>query len=243
MRGDNNCTASTTEAIDIPAYSEVIFNATAKIKHRNEHFVVEASPYARCAKLLVARTVFNAKRSIFCCRVFNQTDRTIELAADTPIAMVSPVTVHEHTEAQAPNDDDSTLSIAEMRAVLEANKVSFKDTAFTGKHLDDLIRLLYRYRDRLATKLSDLEASDTLLFRIDTGDALLIRNRGFRRKPEEKEQIRKYAQELLDADIVRPSDSPWSANVLLISKTNTDEKRLTLDYRLLNGSQSSLNIQ
>jgi hypothetical protein len=77
-----------------------------------------------------------------------------------------------------------------MRKILEEKQVSFKDTAFTGKHLDDLIRLLYRYRDRIATKLTDLEASDTLLFRIDTGDALPIRNRGFRRTPEEKQQIR-----------------------------------------------------
>jgi hypothetical protein len=38
----------------------------------------------------------------------------------------------------------------------------------------------------------------------------------------------------LDAGIVRPSDSPWSANVLLIAKKNTTEKRLALDYRSLN---------
>jgi hypothetical protein len=81
------------------------------------------------------------------------------------------------------------------------------------------------------------------LFRIETGDALPIRNRGFRRTPEEKEQIRKCAQELMDAGIVRLTDSPWSANVSLISKKNTDEKRLALDYRGLNGSRSCQNIQ
>jgi hypothetical protein len=149
--------------------------------------------------------------------------------------MVSPATVHEQKEVQTPIDEDSTLSIAEMRAFLEAKQISFKDTALTGKHLDDLIRLLYRYRDRLTGKLSDLKASDTLLFRIETGDALPIIKRGFRRTPEEKEQLRKHTQELLHDGIVRPSDSPWSATVLLISKKDTNEKRIVLDYRGLNG--------
>jgi hypothetical protein len=233
-RANDNFIAYTTQAVEIPPFCEAIFNATAKIKRSNETFVVEPSPYARCSTLLVVRTIFIANRNVFCCHVCNATDKTIKLPADTPIAMVSPVTVHEPNEAQTPIDEDSTLSIAEMRAFLESKQVSFKDTVLTGKHLDNLIRLLYRYRDRLAVKLSDLEASDTLLFRIDTGDALPIRNRGFRRTPEEKEQLRKYTQELLDAGVVGPSDSPWSANVLLISKKPTNEKRIVLDYRQLN---------
>jgi hypothetical protein len=96
VRGDDNFTAFSTDDIQIPAHSEAIFSATAKIKHRNGYYVAEASPYARCTKLLVARTVFNARRSIFCCRVFNPTDKAIELSANTPVAMVSPVTVYEH---------------------------------------------------------------------------------------------------------------------------------------------------
>jgi hypothetical protein len=160
VRANDNFIAFTTEAVDIPAFSEAVFNATAKLKHRNESFVVEPSPYARCSKLLVARTTFNAMRNIFCCRVCNPTDKVIALVADTPIAMVSPVTVHEQTDEKTPIDEDNTWSIAEMRAFSESKQVSFKDTAFTGKHLDNLIRLLYRYRDRLAVKLSDLDASD-----------------------------------------------------------------------------------
>jgi hypothetical protein len=234
VRANDNFIAYTTDAVDIPPFCEAIFNATAKFKRSNETFIVEPSPYARCSTLLVARTIFNANRNIFCCRVCNATDKAIKLPADTPIAMVSPVTVHELNEEPTHIDEDSTLSIAEMRAFLESKQVSFKDTALTGKHLDDLIRLLYRYRDRLAVKLTDLEASDTLLFRIDTGDALPIRKRGFRRTPQEKEQLREYTRELLDAGIIRPSDSPWSANVLLISKKDTNEKRICLDYRDLN---------
>jgi hypothetical protein len=234
VRANDNFIAYTTDAVEVPPFCEAIFNATAKFKRSNETFVVEPSPYARFSTLLVARTLFNANRNIFCCRVCNATDKAIKLPANTPIAMVSPVTVHESNEEPTPIDESSTLSIAEMRAFLESKQVSFKDTAFTGKHLDDLIKLLYRYRDRMAVKLTDLEASDTLLFRIDTGDALPIRKRGFRRTPQEKEQIREYTRELLDAGIIRPSDSPWSANVLLISKKDTNEKRIVLDYRDLN---------
>jgi hypothetical protein len=81
--------------------------------------------------------------------------------------------------------------------------------------------------------LTELKSSD--LFKIDTGDALSIRDRGFRHTPEQKKLIRHHAQELLDADIVEPPDSPWLANILLVSKKNSIEKWVCIDYRRLNG--------
>jgi hypothetical protein len=48
VRSDENFMAFSTDDIQIPAYSEAIFSATAKIKHRIGYYVAEASPYARC---------------------------------------------------------------------------------------------------------------------------------------------------------------------------------------------------
>jgi hypothetical protein len=38
----------------------------------------------------------------------------------------------------------------------------------------------------------------------------------------------------LDADIIEPSDSPWSSQVLLLAKKDSKELRFAVDYRNLN---------
>jgi hypothetical protein len=105
---------------------------------------------------------------VCCCRVFNPTDRTIELPAKAVVAMATPVEIVQQEENQQSVEENTEISVSEMRRVLEEKQVSFKDCAFTGKDFDALVRLLYRHRDRLAVKQTDLEVSDLLELRIDT---------------------------------------------------------------------------
>jgi hypothetical protein len=233
IRADDHITVYTIETIKIPPKSEAIFNASTHTRLRPGNYMVEVSPFVRNPQLLIARTVFSARKRILCCRVLNPTELTIELPRRAPIARVAQVDILQNDQGLT-QDEDGNLTVAEMRAALEQKQISFKDTDMTRTDLDDLIRLLYKYRDRFTLKLTDLKASDLLLFKIDSEDALPIRDRGFRHTPEQKKLLRQHAQELLDAGIVEPSDSPWSANILLVSKKHTSEKRVCIDYRRLN---------
>jgi O-acetyl-ADP-ribose deacetylase (regulator of RNase III)/transposase InsO family protein len=75
---------------------------------------------------------------------------------------------------------------------------------------------------------------DILQCEIDTGDALPVRSRCFRYSPEQKKVLKQQVQELLDADIIEPSDSPWSSQVLLVKKKGSNEPRFCVDYRRVN---------
>jgi hypothetical protein len=86
--------------------------------------------------------------------------------------MVASVDNLDNQEAQTYDKKEANLKVAEMRT----GQVSFKNTAITGSDLDDSIQLLYRYRDGLEIKLTDLDASD--LFKIDKDDALPVMDRG-----------------------------------------------------------------
>jgi hypothetical protein len=67
------------------------------------------------------------------------------------------------------------------------------------------------------------------------GDALSRRDRPFRHTPAEKSVIPDCATELLQAGKIRYSDSPWSANIILVSKKHGGPTlRVAVDCRRLN---------
>jgi hypothetical protein len=87
-------------------------------------------------------------------------------------------------------------------------------------------------------KFTDLEVSDLLEFRIDTERRYHDETVNSGHTPAENQLIRDYAQELLEARKVRYSDSPWSANVVLVSKKDGGlTLSVAFDYRHLNSRQ------
>ncbi|ORD95628.1 YI31B [Hepatospora eriocheir] len=56
----------------------------------------------------------------------------------------------------------------------------------------------------------------------------------FKRNPKEEQSISQAVKNLLDLGIIEECFSPWSTNPFLVSKKDTDEKRMVIDYRDLN---------
>jgi hypothetical protein len=236
VRADENvCIVKTVDRKTIPPRAEAVFNASMDTHSANGIFMIQPSIWAKCQQLLPAHTIFDAKKRVFCCRVLNATDKKICLSPRTIVAAAAPVNIIKSEQTpQIEDTSNTTLTVAEMRSELEQKGVGFSDCVFTGADLDALIKMLYNYRDRIAVKLTDLEECNVLQCEIDTGDALPIRSRCFRYSPEQKKILKQQVQELLDADIIEPSDSPWSSQVLLVAKKDTNELRFAIDYRNLN---------
>jgi hypothetical protein len=231
VRADENvCIVRTVNRTTIPPRSEAVFNASMDTCRANGIFMIQPSIWAKCQQLLPAHTIFDTKKRVFCCRVLNATDKKICLSPRTIVAAAAPVNIIKSEQTPQIEDTSNTaLTVAEMRSELEQKGVSFSDCVFTGADLDALIKMLYNYRDRIAVKLTDLEECNVLQCEIDTGDALPIRSRCFRYSPEQKKILKQQVQELLDADIIEPSDSPWSSQVLLVAKKDTNELRFAID--------------
>ena len=68
---------------------------------------------------------------------------------------------------------------------------------------------------------------------IDTGDSQPVKNRPRRLPPRWEEEINRQLDELLEQGLCRPSKSPWSSNVVLVSKKD-GKQRFAIDYRKLN---------
>lgn len=94
-------------------------------------------------------------------------------------------------------------------------------------------KLLEGYIDMLATTTTELGSSDVIKHKIDTQGEMPIRQRPYRATPKQKEEINRQVSDMLKAEIIRPSNSPWAAPVILVEK-KTGDQRFCVDYRKLN---------
>ena len=90
--------------------------------------------------------------------MLNPTNRTITIAKNTTISTLASATIFAIQSSTPQQHIQEEPTIAEMRAAiyLQAKSINLDDTAFRGKELDDLIRLLYRNLDIVATSLKDV---------------------------------------------------------------------------------------
>ncbi|KAG2217132.1 hypothetical protein INT45_011915 [Circinella minor] len=69
---------------------------------------------------------------------------------------------------------------------------------------------------------------------IDTGDHPPIVIRDYRRSPAEKAIIDELIQDMLEKNVIQPSNSPWQSQLVLIRKGATNQFRCCVDFRAIN---------
>ena len=93
--------------------------------------------------------------------------------------------------------------------------------------------ILNKNKGLFAAKDSDLTFTDTVKFRIDTGDAPPIRLRPYRIPFKKQPIVHKAVDEMLEASIIRRSHSQYSFPVVIVDKKD-GTKRFCIDFRSLN---------
>ena len=84
-----------------------------------------------------------------------------------------------------------------------------------------------------ASKDSELGHTDTIKMQIDIGNNVPIKMKPYRTPIKNREVIDKAINEMLDADVIKRSRSPWSFPVVIVDKKD-GSKRFCVDFRKLN---------
>lgn len=112
-----------------------------------------------------------------------------------------------------------------------AEKFQFDSISITDKN--KLLELLWKYRKVFLTGQNKLRRTDLVTHKIDTGNANPIKQFPRQISPSENELINKEVKQMLQDDVIEPSNFPWSASVVLVRKKD-GTLQFCVDYRKLN---------
>lgn len=93
--------------------------------------------------------------------------------------------------------------------------------------------MLLEYKDCVFFNLNNLGKAHSVELTIELTTDKPVTHRAYRLNEKDKQILRNIIKELLEAGIIRESNSPYASPALLINKSD-GEKRLVVDFRSLN---------
>ena len=97
--------------------------------------------------------------------------------------------------------------------------------------------VLLKYRDLFREAPEHRGCLVDIKHKIHTGNSLPIKKKPYRLPESMKSVIQSHITEMLEKDVIKPSNSPWSSPVVIVPKKSPDgipKYRFCVDYRALN---------
>ena len=259
---ETDLTIKTVKKTRIPPFSEVILPAKMKRQDRLVTGITEALPPAINRNILVANVLQDSSKGLMLCRLLNPTRRWIYLPIGFPFAYLSEINLCtvgvNAVDMSVLNDKDDDDDIAKNNSTDNVNTtktdlpcheerlkyltslgVQIGDDTCNKAELEQLTALIYNYKDILATSYKDVPVADVPPHTIPLIDNKPLNQRRFRYNPTQERALEKQCDELLNAGILRESNSPWNSPVFLISKPDKSS-RFLVDFRGVNAKTEPL---
>ena len=158
--------------------------------------------------------------------VVNHTNQTIRLSKGCVIAKIEPVE----------NDKVRDISSVVKQNVQGETCDWITDVDVPEKYRSSVVNFLRKHGDLLASKdseLGQLGHTKTVKMKINTQGHPRIKLRPYRTPINSREVVDKAVDEMLEANVIRRSNSPWSFPVVIVDKKD-GSKRFCVDFRKLN---------
>ena len=140
--------------------------------------------------------------------VVNHTNQTIRFSKECVIAKIETI------------DNDS---MQDVNSVVKQNRIKETCDWTTDVHVPEepkktITNFLKTNHDLFAVKDSDLGHTDTVKMKIDTQNDPPIKLRPYITPIKDREVVDKAVDEMLEANVIRRSKSPWSIPVVIVDK-------------------------
>ena len=230
-----------------PPMSETVVAVRASAAFDGSDCLLEGAPVGANAVLIVARALVRPQRLRTLCKIINPSTRGVVLRHNFCVAKIELAQASTLATMAMPDlsrNESESATMSEPTTMQNSANAGDDDVSALGMKLGNgnlspeqeerLRAFLQRYRDVFATKLLDLTGTTLYYHAVDTiPGATPPRCRAYKHSPDANAEIERQTQEMLDANIIRPSCSPYAAPVLLVKKKN-GQMRGVVDFRKLN---------
>ena len=224
--------ARSTKKCIIQKQSETVLEI--KVSRRTSNDIVLLEPVSNLSDLNISatKTLVELKNARGYIKFLNPTDNDVTVPYNKVLATVSDIETTSINQLDSQSSEiDKSLSNSKQNSdiTFDLNNVKLSKT-----QKSTLEKFLQNNRDIFARDLSELGQTDVYEHNIDTHpDARPVRMPFYRATPALQEEIRKHVDEMLENDIIEPSNSIWHSPVVMVRK-RSGEWRFAVDYRKLN---------
>ena len=129
---------------------------------------------------------------------------------------------------------ETTLKVLQEESdYVDDGCLEFNEDEFLNKNSGPLYMLVSKERDLFASSYKDIGTCTFRQHKILVKKSNPIFIPPYRKSWSERELLQNEVNKMLEAGVIRESNSPWSFPVVLVNKPN-NEKRFCVDYRKLN---------
>ena len=239
----------TTSKLRVPARSEVIFNAKLNQNFGTRNLgITETLPSALTKGLMVAHVLLDTSKNYLTCRMMNTTHKTVYVRKNFPFAYLDVIDSSAGVNLINISDEEKDSGNVKQHVInndefpdhetrlkyLSSIGVNIGTDVLSDSELQDLTKLLYNYRDVFAFGYKDVPVADVPPHKIKIVDEKVVTERRFRYNPEQERLLEERCDELLDAGMLKASNSLYNSPVFLLNQKGGKAARFLVDFRRLN---------
>ena len=214
---------------------EQVFRVKADLKRCKEQFDVgiiqSTTSFVEDTGLLISNAVVNVNSSELLVTCMNLNDEPVKLQKGITVALLSPVQqVIELTENQS--DEYEEMQLENLPYHLQ-DMAKTASEYLTESQSRKMYGMISRNAEVFVGADGKLGLNTSVKHSINTGNAPPVKMRAYKTAVSQKKLIEEELEKMLEAQVIEPSESPWSSPVVLVTKKD-GSPRFCVDYRKLN---------